>query len=80
MRRIGRCISLVTRSPLRLQGLERSGLRVSTKSVYSRRRSWAAGGVAALAFRGTGGAVCRLDDKQPARPVIELGRGPAEYG
>ena len=42
-------------------------LRVSTKSVYQRRRRWRAGGEAALASRGPGGAACRLGGRQLAR-------------
>ena len=36
-------------------------LRVSTKSAYQWRRLWRAGGQAALASKGAGGAVCRLN-------------------
>jgi transposase-like protein len=35
-------------------------LRVSTKSVYQWRRTWTAGGDAALASKGPGGSSCRL--------------------
>jgi hypothetical protein len=42
-------------------------LRVSIKSAYQWRRRWRAGGPAALASKGAGGAVCRLDDRQQAR-------------
>ena len=45
-------------------------LRVSPKSVRAWRRAWTAGGSPALASRGPGGAVCKLDDAQ-------LDRGPA---
>jgi transposase len=55
-------------------------LRAGTKSVYQWRRRWLAGGAAALASRGPGGAVCRLDDAQLARLVAELDRGPAAHG
>ncbi|HUK71128.1 MAG TPA: helix-turn-helix domain-containing protein [Streptosporangiaceae bacterium] len=36
-------------------------LRVSCNSAYVWRRRWRVGGKAALASRGPGGAVCRLD-------------------
>ncbi len=55
-------------------------LRVSTKSAYQRRRRWRAGGAAALASRGAGGAVCRLDERQLARLRAALDLGPATYG
>src|SRR5512142_2127005 len=43
-------------------------LRVSCNSAYAWRRRWRAGGVAALASRGPGGAVCR-----PDRVVVTAG-------
>jgi transposase len=55
-------------------------LRVSTKSAYQWRRRWRAGGEAALASRGPGGAVCRLDDGQVARLRAALEGGPAAWG
>jgi transposase len=55
-------------------------LRVSTKSVYQWRRRWRAGGLAALASRGAGGAVCRLTSAQLARLRAALDAGPAAYG
>jgi transposase len=39
-----------------------------------------AGGAAALAFRGPGGAVCRLGPAQLARLRAELDAGPAVHG
>jgi len=35
-------------------------MRVSTKSAYQWRRCWRAGGKTALAWKGAGGAACRL--------------------
>lgn len=55
-------------------------LRVSTKSVYQWRRRWRAGGEAALASKGAGGAVCRLDQAQVARLRAALEGGPAAWG
>jgi putative transposase len=55
-------------------------LRVSTKSVYQWRRRWTTGGMAALASRGPGGAVCRLSQEQLTRLAYELDRGPAAHG
>ena len=55
-------------------------LRVSTKSAYQWRRCWRAGGQAALASKGGGGAVCRLDDRQLARLRAALAGGPAAWG
>jgi transposase len=55
-------------------------LRVSTKSVYQWRRSWRAGGEAALASKGPGGNACRLDGEQLARLRNALDAGPAVYG
>ena len=55
-------------------------LRVSTMSAYQWRRRWRAGGGAALASRGPGGAVCRLNAGQPARLRAALEGGPAVWG
>ena len=55
-------------------------LRVSTKSAYQWRRRWRAGGGAALASKGAGGAVCRLNDGQVARLRAALEGGPAAWG
>jgi transposase len=55
-------------------------LRASTKSVYQWRRRWRAGGVAALALRGPGGAVCRLSPAQLAKLRAALDGGPAAWG
>ncbi len=56
------------------------GLRVSTKSAYQWRRRWRVGGVAALASKGAGGAVCRLNAGQLARLRAALDGGPAAWG
>jgi transposase len=55
-------------------------LRVSTKSAYQWRRCWRAGGQAALASKGAGGAVCRLNSGQVARLRAALEGGPAARG
>jgi transposase len=55
-------------------------LRVSTKSVYQWRRTWRAGGEAALASRGAGGSLCKLDEEQLAQLRVALEAGPAAYG
>jgi len=55
-------------------------LRVSTKSAYQWRRRWRAGGDAALASKGAGGAVCRLNAGQLARLRAALEGGPAAWG
>lgn len=55
-------------------------LRVSTKSAYQWRRRWRAGGEAALASKGPGGAVCRLNAGQVARLRAALEGGPAAWG
>jgi transposase len=55
-------------------------LRVSTKSAYQWRRRWRAGGIAALASRGPGGAVCRLSRAQLSRLRAALDQGPAAWG
>ncbi len=62
--------------PVQVAGL----LRVSTKSVYQWRRSWRAGGEAALASKGPGGNACKLGDGQMARLRAALDAGPAAYG
>jgi putative transposase len=55
-------------------------LRVSTKSAYQWRRRWRAGAEAALASKGAGGAVCRLNSGQVARLRAALEGGPAAWG
>jgi transposase len=55
-------------------------LRVSCNPVYVWRRRWRAGGVAALASRGPGGAVCRLSAAQLERLRAALAAGPAVWG
>src|SRR5512142_209129 len=55
-------------------------LRVSCNSAYAWRRRWRAGGVAALASRGPGGAVCRLSGAQLERLRAALQAGPAVWG
>lgn len=55
-------------------------LRVTRKSVNEWRRAWKVGGMAALASRGPGGAVCRLDDAQLKVLEAELDAGPAAHG
>jgi putative transposase len=55
-------------------------LRVSTKSVYTWRRAWRAGGEAALASRGPGGNPCKLDEGQLGRLRAALDAGPAACG
>ena len=55
-------------------------LRVSTKSAYQWRRSWRAGGEAALVSKGPGGAVCRLNAAQVARLRAALEGGPTAWG
>ena len=55
-------------------------LRVSTESACQWRRRWRAGGEAALASRGPGGNVCKLDETQLARLRAALDLGPAAYG
>jgi hypothetical protein len=52
-------------------------LRVSTKSAYQWRHRGRAGCEAALASKGPGGAVCRLNAGQVARLRAALGGGPA---
>jgi|SRR5437588_7242574 len=55
-------------------------LRVSTNAVYVWRRRWRSGGQAALASKGPGGSVCRLDEARRARLARALEAGPAAYG
>jgi len=55
-------------------------LRVTPKSVRAWRRTWSGGGRAALASRGAGGAVSKLDEAQLERLVAELDRGLAVHG
>ncbi len=55
-------------------------MRVSTKSAYQWRRCWRVGGEPALASKGAGGAVCRLDGRQLARLRAALDAGPAASG
>jgi transposase len=55
-------------------------LRVSAKSAYQWRRRWRVGGEAALASKGAGGAVCRLNDRQLSRLRAALDGGPAAWG
>ena len=55
-------------------------LRVSTKSAYQWRRRWRASGETALASKGPGGAVCRLNHAQLARLAAALDGGPAAWG
>jgi transposase len=55
-------------------------LRVSCNSAYVWRRRWRDGGRAALASRGPGGAVCRLDGGQLGRLRAALEAGPAVWG
>ena len=62
--------------PVQIAGL----LRVSTKSVYTWRRAWRAGGEAALASRGPGGNPCKLDEGQLTRLRAALDAGPAACG
>jgi putative transposase len=55
-------------------------LRVSAKSAYQWRRTWRAGGEAALASKGPGGNACKLDQAQLALLRAALDLGPAAYG
>jgi transposase len=55
-------------------------LRVSTESAYQWRRRWRAGGEAALASKGAGGAVCRLNAGQLGRLRAALEGGRAAWG
>jgi putative transposase len=55
-------------------------LRVTPKSVYEWRRSWRDGDDGALASKGQGGYVCKLDDQQLTQLRAALELGPAAYG
>jgi len=55
-------------------------LRVSTKSIYTWRRAWRAGGTEALLSRGPGGERCHLDPQQLAWLKADLAAGPAAFG
>jgi transposase len=55
-------------------------LQVSTKSVYQWQRAWRAGEVPALASKGPGGSICKLDQDQLARLGEALDAGPAAHG
>lgn len=55
-------------------------LRVSANSVRVWRRRWRVGSVTALASRGPGGAICRLDNTQLAWLAADLDAGPAAHG
>jgi putative transposase len=55
-------------------------LRVTLQAVNNWRRAWKAGGAPALASKGPGGSVCRLDDGQLAQLEWQLDRGPAAHG
>src|SRR4051812_50200282 len=55
-------------------------LRVSAEIVYRWRRAIDAGGVEALASKGSSGASCRLDDEQTRQLAQELDRGPVAHG
>src|SRR5437762_9212438 len=55
-------------------------LEVSTKSAYTWRRVWAAGGAKALGSRGSGGARSNLSEQQVLRLTQRLEAGPAASG
>ena len=55
-------------------------LRVTLQAVNNWRRAWKAGGASALASKGPGGSVCRLDEGQLAELEAQLDRGPAAHG
>ena len=57
-----------------------SRLRVSAEVVYRWRRAMRAGGMEALATKGSSGASCRLDNAQIGRLAQELDRGPVAHG
>jgi transposase len=57
-----------------------AALKVSTKSAYAWRRAWEAGGVEALASKGSPGPRQRLSATQLARLESILRAGPAESG
>src|SRR5256886_9009563 len=56
------------------------GLRVSLMWVGRWRRAFDAGGVDALASKGSGGARCKLTGAQLRELAVELDAGPAAYG
>lgn len=55
-------------------------LAVTRKSVNAWKRAWRAGGIDALASKGPGGAVCRLDEVQLKELEAALEQGPAAHG
>jgi putative transposase len=55
-------------------------LRVTPQAVNNWRRAWKADGAPALASKGPGGSVCRLDGGQLAQLEWQLDRGPAAHG
>ena len=55
-------------------------LEVSTKSAYTWRRAWAAGGEAALVSKGPSGPDRVLSEAQVAKLVAKLKQGPAAAG
>lgn len=55
-------------------------LRVTPKSVRVWRRAWCEGGTGALASKGPGGSVCRLDPVQLEQFAAHLDAGPQEHG
>lgn len=55
-------------------------LEVSTKSAYTWRREWVAGGADALKSKGSVGASAKLNDKQVERLRQRLEAGPAASG
>ena len=55
-------------------------LEVSTKSAYQWRRTWAAGGVAALVSKGAAGPDPKLSQAQLSRLKTQLELGPAAAG
>lgn len=57
-----------------------AALEVSTKSAYTWRRAWVAGGEQALASKGTPGPQRRLSDAQVQRLISVLQAGPAAAG
>src|SRR5437879_10580864 len=64
-----------------VSSLEVAGrLRVTPQAVNNWRRAWKADGASALASKGPGGSVCRLDGGQLAQLEWQLDRGPAAHG
>ncbi|WP_142055015.1 helix-turn-helix domain-containing protein [Pseudonocardia kunmingensis] len=55
-------------------------LRVTPKSAYAWRRAFITGGRAALASKGPGGAVCKLNHAQLAVLDAEVNAGPGAHG